>query len=166
MNRMSKITVKGEVVFASIICRLRNQLAADAAQNEAELFAKEETTEERIGRMKLRVHHLQEKRETERKVVMEEKLLQKWRNNCDELRLSKSIALEKETARARDKQLAEHQVAKVKLHQSLFLSMLLTVKKVTNIMLDCGRRIDSARTKLPNTKPFYARKRIWKRCIY
>lgn len=77
----------------------------------------EETNDERIDRMRKRAQELREKRETERKKVVDEKMRQKWRNDCDELRQVESKVFEREVAAARAEQSVAKQMAKVKLEE-------------------------------------------------
>ncbi|KAJ3036899.1 hypothetical protein HDV00_002243 [Rhizophlyctis rosea] len=87
--------------------RLRQLYAEDEARQRAELVQKEETRESRVDQMRARMKELKERREGERKQIVEEKMLQKWRNECDELRAIESRILEKEVAEARAEQLVE-----------------------------------------------------------
>ncbi|KAI8588970.1 tumor suppressor, Mitostatin-domain-containing protein [Geranomyces variabilis] len=88
---------------------LRQQLASDEARFRAELARAEPTQEARIEAMRTRVGELRARREVERKAVVEEKLLQRWRNECDELRAVESNILTKDVADARAGQLIEQQ---------------------------------------------------------
>ena len=63
--------------------RLRALLLADEDRFERELEASEETTEERVEVMRARVKELRDKREMERKAIVEEKLMQRWRCASD-----------------------------------------------------------------------------------
>ncbi|KAJ3050542.1 hypothetical protein HK097_008508 [Rhizophlyctis rosea] len=87
--------------------RLRQLYQQDEDRHRAELNRMEETRESRVEQMKARMKELKEKREEERKKIVEEKMLQKWRNECDELRAIESRILEKEVAEARAEQLVE-----------------------------------------------------------
>ncbi|KAJ3278173.1 Cilia- and flagella-associated protein 53 [Borealophlyctis nickersoniae] len=88
--------------------KLRQLLRQDEERYRAELLNKEETRESRVEMMRARMNELKSKREEERKRIVEEKLLQKWRNECDDLRAIESRILEKEVAEARSEQLLEH----------------------------------------------------------
>ncbi|KAI8919135.1 tumor suppressor, Mitostatin-domain-containing protein [Powellomyces hirtus] len=89
--------------------RLRQLLQQDEVRHRAGLAAAEPTRESRVEAMRARVNELKAKRELERQAVVEEKLLQRWRNECDELRGVESKILETEVADARAGQLIEHQ---------------------------------------------------------
>ncbi|KAJ3089361.1 Cilia- and flagella-associated protein 53 [Quaeritorhiza haematococci] len=89
--------------------KLRQLLAEDDLRYSQELLAQQETKESRIEAMKARVAELKAKREAERKAIAEEKLMQKWRNECDELRAVESKLVAQEIAAARGEQLVEHQ---------------------------------------------------------
>lgn len=52
----------------------------------SEIAVKQETTLERQARMRERAKELRDKRETERKEFVEEKLEQRWRDQCEEMR--------------------------------------------------------------------------------
>jgi hypothetical protein len=77
----------------------------------------DETVEQRIEKMRARVKELRDKKEEERKRIVEQKLLQKWRNDCDELRTVESKVFEKEVAQGRASQLVEKQMEKLKLEE-------------------------------------------------
>ena len=51
-----------------------------------EMLSKEETVLERQARMRERAKELKERRETERRKIVEEKLDRKWRDECEEVR--------------------------------------------------------------------------------
>lgn len=59
--------------------RLKELFENDNEKFRQELMAKESTTGSRVDAMKARVADLKAKRETERKKIVEEKLLQQWR---------------------------------------------------------------------------------------
>ena len=86
---------------------LRQLLEKEKQQFQQELVSKEETTDERIERMKARVAELKESREIKRKAFAQEKLLERWRNECDELRLIDWQTSEKALTDARKMQLQE-----------------------------------------------------------
>lgn len=86
---------------------LRQLLEKEQQQFQQELVSKEETTDERIERMKARVAELKESREIKRKAFAQEKLLERWRNECDELRLIDWQTSEKALTDARKMQLQE-----------------------------------------------------------
>ncbi|KAJ3123694.1 Cilia- and flagella-associated protein 53 [Physocladia obscura] len=89
--------------------RLRTLIATDNERYSQELLDSEETRETVLAGMRARMEELKAKRETERKKIVEEKLLQRWRNECDDLRKIQSKVLEKKVAIARGDQLNEHQ---------------------------------------------------------
>jgi len=66
--------------------KLRDMLLREEEQYIQEMEALEETVEERQNKMKERAKYLKEKRETERKNLVAEKLDQKFREECEELR--------------------------------------------------------------------------------
>ncbi|KAJ3218540.1 Cilia- and flagella-associated protein 53 [Dinochytrium kinnereticum] len=87
--------------------RLRKLLEEDEARYSAELLRNEETQGSRLEKMKNRMEELRSRREAERQQVVEEKLLQRWRGQCDELRAIESKLLEREVAEQRADQLVE-----------------------------------------------------------
>ncbi|TPX72621.1 hypothetical protein SpCBS45565_g00287 [Spizellomyces sp. 'palustris'] len=89
--------------------RLRQLLANDEERYQKELASTVVTGESRVEAMRARMNELKAKREKERQKIVEEKLLQRWRNECDELRSIESHLLEKEVASARAEQLIEVQ---------------------------------------------------------
>ncbi|KAJ3209352.1 Cilia- and flagella-associated protein 53 [Entophlyctis luteolus] len=91
------------------IPRLRALLVADDAAYAHALAATEDSREAVLAKMKARRDDLKARRETERKKVVEAKLLQRWRSECDDLRTIESKVLEKKVAIARGEQLSEHQ---------------------------------------------------------
>ncbi|XP_033120667.1 cilia- and flagella-associated protein 53-like [Anneissia japonica] len=70
--------------------RLRELLATEERQYIAEMEASQETILERQAKMRTRAKFLKEKRETERLQVVAEKLDQRWREECEELRATLS----------------------------------------------------------------------------
>ncbi|XP_071794477.1 cilia- and flagella-associated protein 53-like [Asterias amurensis] len=66
--------------------RLRDMLAAEEAKYLEEMEASQETMLERQAKMRERAKFLKEKREKERLEVVAEKLDQRWREECEELR--------------------------------------------------------------------------------
>jgi hypothetical protein len=82
-------------------------LKQDEETYRAELQNQEGKKEDRIAMMRNRMNELKEIRERERKVVVQEKLDQQWRQNCDELRQLESKMLEKRVAKGRAIQLKE-----------------------------------------------------------
>lgn len=52
----------------------------------SEIAVRQETVLERQARMRERAKELRDKRETERKEFVEEKLEQRWRDQCEEMR--------------------------------------------------------------------------------
>ncbi|KAJ3417276.1 hypothetical protein HDV05_005732 [Chytridiales sp. JEL 0842] len=93
--------------------RLRKLFEDDEEKYTNELLQQEETTESRVQKMRARMSELKAKREAERQQIVEQKLLQRWRNECDELRAIESKVLEKEVSAARAGQLAELQQKKL-----------------------------------------------------
>ncbi|KAJ3344941.1 Cilia- and flagella-associated protein 53 [Entophlyctis luteolus] len=89
--------------------KLRALLVADDAAYAHALAATEDSREAVLAKMKARRDDLKARRETERKKVVEAKLLQRWRSECDDLRTIESKVLEKKVAIARGEQLSEHQ---------------------------------------------------------
>lgn len=87
--------------------RLRQLFKEDVKRFTEELLAQEETKESRLEKMRTRMQELKSKREADRKLVVEKKLLQRWRNECDELRTIESKILEEEVARACADQMVE-----------------------------------------------------------
>ncbi|KAI9349263.1 tumor suppressor, Mitostatin-domain-containing protein [Zopfochytrium polystomum] len=87
--------------------RLRQLYASDEMRWTQELLSREETKETRLEKMRSRMEHLKARREAERRQTVEEKLLQRWRNGCDELRQIESKVLEEQVALARADQLVE-----------------------------------------------------------
>ncbi|KAJ3059580.1 Cilia- and flagella-associated protein 53, partial [Podochytrium sp. JEL0797] len=79
----------------------------DAEIHAQNLLESEETRETVLAGMKSRMQELKSKRETERQKVVETKLLQRWRNECDELRTIESKVLEEKVALARADQLLD-----------------------------------------------------------
>jgi len=66
--------------------RLRDLLAAEEASYLEEMEASQETMLERQAKMRERAKFLKEKREKERLEIVAEKLDQRWREECEELR--------------------------------------------------------------------------------
>ena len=87
--------------------RLKSLFEKDNEKFRQELIAQESTRTSRIDAMRARVAELKDKRETERKKIVEEKLLQQWKSECDELRKANSMILEKKVSLARADQLQE-----------------------------------------------------------
>ncbi|KAI9344867.1 tumor suppressor, Mitostatin-domain-containing protein [Obelidium mucronatum] len=87
--------------------RLRALLQKDADTYSKNLLDSEETRETVLAQMKVRMEELKSKREAERKAIVETKLLQRWRNECDELRTIESKVLEEKVAVARADQISE-----------------------------------------------------------
>ncbi|KAI8930174.1 tumor suppressor, Mitostatin-domain-containing protein [Entophlyctis helioformis] len=93
--------------------RLRQLLKDDEERYRQSLQLKEETRESRVEGMRQRMNELKEQRERERKAVVEEKLKQRWRKECDELRAVESKMLEKRVSEARAGQIQEQEERKV-----------------------------------------------------
>ncbi|ORY41229.1 hypothetical protein BCR33DRAFT_342469 [Rhizoclosmatium globosum] len=64
--------------------------------------------------MKIRREELRSKREAERKKICEAKMLQRWRNECDELRAIESKVLVEKVTKERGAQLEEHRIKHLK----------------------------------------------------
>ncbi|KAG5459998.1 MAG: hypothetical protein BJ554DRAFT_8016, partial [Olpidium bornovanus] len=84
-------------------------LSKDFATWREQLLANEETKEERLEHMRKRATELKARREAERKRIVEEKMYQRWRSGCDEIRAVESKALEREVAIGRLDQMREKQ---------------------------------------------------------
>ncbi|KAJ3029351.1 UNVERIFIED_CONTAM: Cilia- and flagella-associated protein 53 [Siphonaria sp. JEL0065] len=93
--------------------KLRALLQKDADTYSQNLLDSEETRETVLAQMKIRMEELKSKREAERKKIVETKLLQRWRNECDELRTIESKVLEEKVAEARAGQISELQQKKI-----------------------------------------------------
>ncbi|KAJ3366232.1 Cilia- and flagella-associated protein 53 [Allomyces javanicus] len=91
--------------------KLRALLDEDTARWRRELLSMESTSASRVDEMRQRVAELKAKREEERLKIVEEKLEQQRRLNCDELRTHRSKALTRSVTAARSTQLAEKQRA-------------------------------------------------------
>ncbi|KAJ1555290.1 translation initiation factor eIF3 subunit g [Nowakowskiella sp. JEL0078] len=89
------------------ICRLQAQMEQDSEKYRLELLQSEPTFASRIAQMRSKMNELKQKREKERQELVNEKLLQRWRNECNELRGVESKRIEKEVASIRDKQIVE-----------------------------------------------------------
>ncbi|KAH6579917.1 hypothetical protein BASA50_002175 [Batrachochytrium salamandrivorans] len=87
--------------------RLRQLFSDDEERYRQCFIAKEETRESRVDAMRARMMELRELREREHKAVVEDKLMQRWRNECDELRAVESKMREKQVAVARELQIQE-----------------------------------------------------------
>ncbi|XP_077988952.1 cilia- and flagella-associated protein 53-like [Glandiceps talaboti] len=85
--------------------RLRDLLAAEEQQYVLEMEDRQETVIERQAKMRERAKFLKEKREAERLQIVAEKLDQRWRNECEELRATLSRRHQDEVCTERMKQL-------------------------------------------------------------
>eukprot|EP00794_Sanderia_malayensis_P009428 gene9428-10415_t len=94
--------------------KLREMLLAEEEQQLMEMEAKQETIEERQEKMKLRARELRAKREQERQAMVAEKLDQKFRNECEELRTHFSRQQQDQLFAERKAQLAEKEDDKLK----------------------------------------------------
>ncbi|KAJ3102857.1 Cilia- and flagella-associated protein 53 [Phlyctochytrium planicorne] len=94
--------------------RLKELLQRDEERYSEELLNMEETQGSRLERMKARMEELRSRRESERQKVVEDKLLQRWRNQCDELRTIESKMLERDVAAQRADQLLEAEERKAR----------------------------------------------------
>ena len=94
--------------------RLRKLFEKDDEIYREALSSLEETNEQRLEKMRQRATALRAKREEERKLYAEEKMLEKMRNDCDELRSVQSKAFERYVAQERAAQLIEKQMAQLK----------------------------------------------------
>lgn len=68
-----------------------------------------EASANHLAQMRSRVHDLKSRREAERSALAEEKMAEKWRLGCDELRQAESHAVAKHVAKEREAQLIEKQ---------------------------------------------------------
>lgn len=66
--------------------RLRKLLHEEEEKYMSEVAIKQETVLERQAKMRERAKQLRDKREAERLLVVEEKLDQRWRDQCEEMR--------------------------------------------------------------------------------
>ncbi|KXS12029.1 hypothetical protein M427DRAFT_412533 [Gonapodya prolifera JEL478] len=98
--------------------KLRDLLASDVDEWRSELALQEETPEQRIAKLRARATELSEKREEERKKIVEEKLLQRFRNEAPELRIAESHLLCQQVSLARAAQLQEKEMAAARLAES------------------------------------------------
>jgi len=85
--------------------RLRDLLVEEEQEYLAEMSDKEETVLERQAKMRTRAKVLKEKREHERLQVVQEKLEQQWREQCEELRSTMSKRHQDQVAAERLEQL-------------------------------------------------------------
>nr|CAB3228135.1 coiled-coil domain-containing protein 11-like [Phallusia mammillata] len=85
-RRVKEIMDQGKLDLDERRQRLREKLAAEEQQYLEEMEAKQETIEARQDKMLKRAKVLKEKREKERLQIVEEKLDQQWREQCEELR--------------------------------------------------------------------------------
>lgn len=88
--------------------KLKELYESDDRLYKQKLDALKETPLQRVEQMRKRVEELRNAREKERQQIVEEKLLQRFRNGCDELRERESQVLDRELTSAREAQLAEH----------------------------------------------------------
>lgn len=87
--------------------RLADMLFAEQQAYEQEMIDREETPQQRMDKMAVRAYELKQKREEERKMVVQEKLKQQWRSGLDELRSLDSQKKQVEAICIRDHQLQE-----------------------------------------------------------
>lgn len=85
--------------------RLRSLLESEEKQYLIEMDAKEETVLERQAKMREKAKALKEKRERERLNLVQEKLEQQWRDQCEELRSTLSKRQQDQVAAERLQQL-------------------------------------------------------------
>merc|ERR1719422_874712 len=85
--------------------RLRSLLESEEKQYLVEMDAKEETVLERQAKMREKAKALKEKRERERLNLVQEKLEQQWRDQCEELRSTLSKRQQDQVAAERLQQL-------------------------------------------------------------
>ena len=78
------------VFFIQIIRRLKQLFLAEEALYEKELLASAVTPLERAAQLRQRAKEIKEQRERENAMFVQEKLDQKWRSECDELRTFQS----------------------------------------------------------------------------
>ncbi|KAJ3341590.1 hypothetical protein HDU93_004492 [Gonapodya sp. JEL0774] len=98
--------------------KLRALLASDINQWRSALTEQEETQEQKVAKLRERASELKEKREDERRKVVEEKLLQRFRNEAPELRIAESQLLCQQVSLARAAQLHEKHEAAARLAES------------------------------------------------
>ncbi|KAJ3194931.1 Cilia- and flagella-associated protein 53 [Irineochytrium annulatum] len=108
-RRVEELKAEGNIMLDARRDRLKELLADDDHRYAEELLRQEETQGSRLEQMKARMQELRSKREEERKQVVHEKLHQRWRAECDELRHIESKVLEKEVALKRGDQLLERE---------------------------------------------------------
>lgn len=70
----------------TVITRLRDLLSREEEQYMTEIASKQETSLERQAKMRERAKQLKESREHERKALVGDKLEQRWRQQCEEMR--------------------------------------------------------------------------------
>jgi hypothetical protein len=85
-RRVDEIMKEREVHLDARREKLRAMLSAEEEYQMVEMRGKEETMLERQARMREMAKQLKDRRESERLKVVEEKLDQRWRNQCEELR--------------------------------------------------------------------------------
>lgn len=108
--------------------KLKSLLEADETLYKQALIDQEETTEERLSRMRMRVADLKKKREAERLEQVEQLLLKKWRNENQDLKMIKSKLEEKKIAASLNVQVEEQRARKAQEMAGLFLTHLLITK--------------------------------------
>jgi len=104
-RQMENIFQQDHCVLQERRQRLREMLMAEEEQYIREMEAKEETIEERQEKMKMRAKQLKDKRERERLDFVKDKLDQKFRGECEELRATLSKQVRDEIFEDRDTQL-------------------------------------------------------------
>lgn len=92
--------------------KLRVLLEEDEQKHRKALLENEESNETRIIMMRSRMTKLREEREKDRQKIVEQKLEQQWRQNCDELRSLESKILVKKVDAGRAIQIKEREARK------------------------------------------------------
>lgn len=90
--------------------KLRSLLQSEEAAFHCEITGQQETVLERQAKMRERARMLKEKRETERLEIAEQKLDQRWRNQCEELRATVTKRHQDQVCRERAEQVHFKQV--------------------------------------------------------
>ncbi|XP_065910618.1 cilia- and flagella-associated protein 53-like [Dysidea avara] len=85
--------------------KLRDLLVAEEKEYLQEMSTKEETVLERQAKMREKAKMLRDKRESERLALVEKKLDQRWRDQCEELRATLSKRNQDMIIRERDEQI-------------------------------------------------------------
>ncbi|XP_072166700.1 cilia- and flagella-associated protein 53-like [Diadema setosum] len=114
-RRVKSLMQQNEFTLEDRRQRLRELLAAEEVAYLAEMEASQETLLERQAKMRERAKFLKEKREKERLQIVAEKLDQKWREECEELRATLTRRHMDEVCMERSDQLATK--ARIEAHE-------------------------------------------------